>query len=107
MAVLLAEDSKMSAMLLKRILEKGGYQVVLANDGLEALAAARGQAFEAVLTDMMMPNMDGVRLIAALRSELAVVPPLLVVTVLDNEDELFRALGAGADDYLRKPYDPL
>ncbi len=107
MAVLMAEDSRMSALLLKRILEKGGFEVVMAADGVEALEAARKQPFEAVLTDMMMPNLDGVGLIAALRSELAAVPPLLVVTVLDNEEELFRALAAGADDYLRKPYDPL
>ena len=106
MKILIAEDDPTSALLLRKTLESEGYDVVVTTDGVEALEAVRRQEFAAILTDWMMPNMDGISLVRRVRAELESPPPLLVVTALSSNDARNHALEAGADDYLAKPYEP-
>ena len=106
MKILIAEDDPTSAMLLERTLESDGYKVVATLDGAQALAAIRRETFDALITDWMMPNMDGISLVRRVRAEFDVPPPILVVTALSSADAKLHALDAGADDYLAKPYQP-
>lgn len=106
MKILIAEDDPTSAMLLKRTLESDGFTVVATTDGTQALDAIRREVFDALITDWMMPNMDGISLVRRVRAELESPPPILVVTALSSDDAKTHALHAGADDYLAKPYQP-
>jgi len=104
--ILIAEDDPTSALLLRKTLESDGYDVVATADGVQALATLRAQSFDAVLTDWMMPNMDGISLVRRVRAEFHEPPPILVITALSSADARQHALEAGADDYLAKPYQP-
>lgn len=106
MKILIAEDDRTSALLLARTLESDGFTVVSTQDGTEALEAIRRQTFDALITDWMMPHMDGISLVRRVRAELDTPPPILVVTALSSQDAKAHALDAGADDYLAKPYQP-
>jgi two-component system, chemotaxis family, protein-glutamate methylesterase/glutaminase len=104
--VLIAEDDSTSALLLEKSLQSDGYEVTVTNNGLQALEALRVGEYDALLTDWMMPELDGIALVRRLRAEFDNPPPILVVTALSSEDARRHALEAGADDYLAKPYVP-
>lgn len=106
MKILIAEDDPTSALLLTKVLESDGYEVVATADGVQAMAAMRNQRFDAVLTDWMMPNMDGISLVRRARAEFESPSPMLVITALSSGDARKHAIDAGADDYLAKPYQP-
>jgi len=81
------------------------YQVTLASDGREALDMARSDPPDLVLTDVMMPNLDGFQLLAALReSPPTAAVPVIMVSARAGEDGMVEGLEAGADDYLVKPF---
>lgn len=103
-AVLLVEDSALIRAMEKRILEGGGYDVVTAVDGVDALNALGGRPFAAVVSDIMMPNMDGLALTARIRAEprYRELPVILVTTLASDEDKR-RGLDAGANAYIPKP----
>ena len=105
--VLVAEDSDTVRDSLERELTRAGFSVVTAVDGREALNVAQSTAFDAVCTDIMMPNMDGYQLIRALRAlpEYRSVP-IIVLSSKDARIDSLRGLDAGADAYLNKPADP-
>jgi len=103
-AVLLVEDSALIRAMEKRILESGGYEVVAAVDGLDALEALGRRPFAAVVSDIMMPNLDGLALTARIRAE----PrhrelPVILVTTLASDEDRRRGLDAGASAYIPKP----
>jgi two-component system, chemotaxis family, sensor kinase CheA len=84
-------------------LESMGYGVVIARDGQEALAYARQETFDAVVTDIVMPKMDGIELITSLRQEKAYQDvPIIVLSTRQDEVDKKRGLEAGADAYLSK-----
>lgn len=105
--VLIAEDSDTVRDSLGRELTRAGFKVSTAVDGREALNLARATPFDAVCTDIMMPNMDGYQLIRALRAlpEYRSVP-IVVLSSKDARIDSLRGLDAGADAYLSKPADP-
>lgn len=104
--ILIAEDSSTQAMSLQYLLEQQGYSVVVCENGSKALAAAKRRKPTLVISDIVMPEMDGYGLCRALKADpdLAEVPVLLVTTLSDPEDVL-RGLDAGADSFILKPYD--
>ena len=105
--ILIAEDDPVSRRVLETLLKKWGYEVVEANDGLEAarLLESREAPRLAVL-DWMMPGLEGVQVCQRIRQD-ATRPYmyLLLLTARSQRDDLVRGLESGADDYLTKPFD--
>jgi two-component system chemotaxis response regulator CheB len=109
--ILIAEDDLTSAHLLHRTLLKAGHAVTVAHDGRQALLALQQACeartpFDALLTDWMMPEIDGIELIRRARALPRPVPAIMMLTTLSSEQARTHALQAGADDYLAKPYEP-
>jgi two-component system cell cycle sensor histidine kinase/response regulator CckA len=104
--ILVAEDSPTQAMQLQGILEGRGYKVVVAPDGQQALAAARRIRPTIIVSDVVMPKLDGYGLCTAIKADDALrdIPVILVTTLTDPED-VIRGLEAGADNFIRKPVD--
>lgn len=106
-SVLVAEDSRTQAEQLKDLLQSRGYAVVLACDGEQALEAARRRKPTLVITDIVMPGMDGYALCTALKSDPALKDvPVIMLTALSSMQEIAKSLECGADNFIRKPYEP-
>jgi len=104
--VLVVEDSPTQAAHLRSLLEAGGYAVALAASGREALQAARREPPAVVVSDIVMPEMDGYALCRRIKADEALRDtPVLLVTVLGGPHDIIRALECGADSVIRKPYD--
>ncbi|GIJ49262.1 DNA-binding response regulator [Virgisporangium aliadipatigenens] len=102
--VLVAEDDRKHAEILRRYLEADGYRATVAHDGPTALDRARRLRPDLVLLDVMMPGLDGLDLCRILRAESNV--PVLMLTARSGEEDLLLGLDRGADDYVTKPYSP-
>jgi two-component system, cell cycle response regulator len=105
--VLLAEDSGVIRILLKQVLTKWGYEIVFAEDGDQAWAVLeRSDSPRIALLDWMMPGPDGLEVCQRVRK--AAREPrvyIILLTGKDQQADVVRGLAAGADDYLRKPFD--
>jgi two-component system chemotaxis sensor kinase CheA len=101
--VLVVEDSVTSRLLLKHILEGAGCSVDTAVDGLDALSRLRGARYDAVVSDVEMPNMDGLALTASIRANPQTAElPVILVTSLQTAEQREAGLRAGADAYFTK-----
>jgi two-component system, OmpR family, response regulator len=103
MRVLVVEDERTLADGLRRGLEAEGFAVDLAHEGDVGLHMAREHAYDAIVLDIMLPNLNGYRVCAALRDE-GVWTPILMLTAKDGEYDEAEALDTGADDFLSKPF---
>jgi two-component system chemotaxis sensor kinase CheA len=102
--VLLVEDSALIRAMEKRILEDAHYEVVTAVDGVDALNALASTPFAAVVSDIMMPNMDGLTLTERIRAEPRYQDmPIILVTTLTSDEDKRRGLETGANAYIPKP----
>ncbi|HOJ02661.1 MAG TPA: response regulator [Bacteroidota bacterium] len=103
--ILVVEDSPTQALRLKYILEKQEYQVRLAVNGVEGMQAIRMQRPTLVISDVIMPEMDGYELCTRIKQdpELKDIPVILLTTLSDPQD-IIRGLESGADNFLNKPY---
>lgn len=106
MKILVVEDDLFSQTILKHALERLGYSVELAGNGRDALELCRQKHFPVIITDRVMPEMDGIEFCRAIRA----TPTeqyifILLLTALDKKDELIAGLDAGADEYLFKPFN--
>lgn len=104
MKILVAEDEPDNARLLADILAHAAHEVDVVHDGKKALEALRKTRYDALLTDWMMPEMDGVELIRRVRIELRPSPLILMITAIGYDKAREYVLQAGADDYIVKPY---
>ncbi len=101
--ILLAEDVLSTAMLEKNILESSGFSVVIARDGKEALDRAAQETFDLVISDVLMPRMDGFELATNLRkSKTHKGVPIIMVTTREKDEDKRRGLEAGANAYILK-----
>lgn len=103
MRVLLVEDERDLAAALRRALEEESFAVDVAHDGESGLFNAESWAYDAVVLDLMLPRLDGRRLLVRLRETKAT--PVLVLTARDAPAEKVALLNAGADDYVTKPFE--
>ena len=103
MQILVVEDERRMAELLRRGLTEEGHRVVLARDGAEGFDIARSSAFDVIVLDVMLPRMDGLAVTRGLR-EARNQTPVLLLTARDNASDIVNGLDCGADDYLTKPF---
>ena len=103
MRVMIAEDEVDLARTLRKALTEQGYAVDWAPNGSEALAKALGVPYDAILLDLMLPEISGLDVLAAVRQR-GVRSPVLILTARDAVDDKVHGLNAGADDYLTKPF---
>ncbi len=106
-SVLMVDDSPSMRALVRSTLELAGFDVIEKIDGVAALGYAKGGSADLVLTDVNMPNMDGIQLVGELRS----LPqykfvPILVLTTESGGDMKMRGRQAGATGWIVKPFDP-
>ncbi|MBI3925735.1 MAG: response regulator [Armatimonadetes bacterium] len=104
MKILIAEDDFASALVLEKALVKEGHDVTVARDGQVAIEKFKDAHFDALLTDWMMPEVDGVELIRWVRKNVSPVPLVMMLTVITNPEARAHALEAGADEFIEKPY---
>ncbi len=103
--VLLADDNADMRQYVTRLLVEEGYEVEAANDGESALSLALRRPPDLVLTDVMMPRLDGLSLLRALRADPATKEtPVILLSARAGEEAKVEGLDAGADDYLVKPF---
>jgi len=104
--ILIVEDSPTQTKLLRLILEENGYIVNSAPNGVKALEHIRNKKPDLIITDVVMPEMDGFALCKALKSDpdLRLIPVMLL-TSLSNPQDVINGLQAGADNFLTKPYE--
>ena len=104
MRLLFAEDDQDLNAAVKTLLSRSGYQVDAVYDGEEALDYARAEAYDGMILDWMMPEMDGVEALRRMRAE-GIKAPCLLLTARDAVEDRVAGLDAGADDYLPKPFN--
>ncbi|MBY0428043.1 MAG: response regulator transcription factor, partial [Alphaproteobacteria bacterium] len=103
MRLLVIEDDKTLATQLGKTLSDAGHVVQCANDGSAGLKLAKAQPYDALIVDRMLPKMDGLDVIASLRSSGSRVP-ILILSALGEVDDRVKGLRSGGDDYLVKPF---
>ena len=103
MNVLLAEDEKDLSRALVAVLEHNGYNVTPVYDGEAAVEAAKADAYDCMIFDIMMPKMDGITALGIIRST-GDTTPIIMLTAKAEMDDKINGLDAGADDYLTKPF---
>ena len=105
--ILAVDDSASMRQMVVFTLKKAGYSVVDAKDGVEALEIAKTQSFDAVISDVNMPNMDGITLIKHLRGLPAYkFTPILMLTTESGSDKKLEGKAAGATGWIVKPFNP-
>ena len=100
--ILVVEDDLDIQELLKNFLQEVGYDIVLANDGVEALSVFSTAPFDLVLLDVMLPKIDGFAVCELIRKQSKV--PIIMLTALSGEEEQIRGLDLQVDDYITKPF---
>lgn len=101
--ILLVEDERMLAEILSDTLSDREFEVILAADGVEALERVRSTTFDVIVTDVMMPRMDGFTLVKRLRSE-GCTAPILFLTARSATEDVVQGFESGGNDFLRKPF---
>jgi CheY-like chemotaxis protein len=103
--ILIVDDDPWILRMVSALLDKRGYDIVTASDGEEGLKKATQIRPDLLITDVMMPKMDGWELVRALRARADLAfTPVLFLTALSGEDDRIRGFRLGADDYLPKPF---
>ena len=102
--ILIVEDDKELSLLFQKVLEKSGYQVKSASDGAQALEVLDREYIDLIISDIMMPNMDGYELTRQLRKADFNLP-ILMVTAKETFEDKQEGFSAGTDDYMVKPID--
>jgi DNA-binding response OmpR family regulator len=101
--ILVVEDSPDMAYGLATSLELDGHEAIVAGDGIAGLNAAREQRPDLIILDLMLPGMDGYRVLRSLREE-RITTPVLILTARGEEVDKVRGFTMGADDYVTKPF---
>ena len=104
--VLIVDDEPAGRQTLEAVLEGEGYRLEMAENGYEALEKARTLLPDVILLDVMMPGITGYEVCKRIREDdkLAEIP-IIILTALDDRNSMLKALEAGADDFISKPFD--
>ena len=102
--VLIVEDEENIGNFISTILKTNGYKPIIATTGTQAIQCAESYCPDIILLDLGLPDMDGIDVISEIRKW--AVTPIIVISARNSESEKVKALDAGADDYITKPYNP-
>jgi two-component system alkaline phosphatase synthesis response regulator PhoP len=102
--VLVVDDDVKTVELVKLYLNRDGYRVMTAYDGIEALRLARESRPDLIVLDLMLPGMNGLEVCRTLRNESEV--PIIMLTAMTTDQDKLNGLDLGADDYMTKPFSP-
>jgi two-component system, OmpR family, alkaline phosphatase synthesis response regulator PhoP len=102
--VLVVDDDVKTVELVRLYLDRDGYQVLTAYDGIEALRLARESCPDLIILDLMLPDINGLEVCRTLRHESDV--PIIMLTARTTDQDKLRGLDLGADDYVTKPFSP-
>ncbi len=103
--IMVVDDDKQATTMLEEFLLMEGYEPVVVNESSKTIETALATMPDLILLDLMMPEPDGFKVCRMLRKEPAFRrTPIIIVTALDDTDSRIVAFGAGADDYITKPY---
>jgi DNA-binding response OmpR family regulator len=102
--VLVVVDDPKTRALVALHLQRDGFEVLVAEDGVTALQIARDRQIDAVVLDLMLPRMDGLQITRVLRSQIQI--PIVLITNRSIEDDRLFGFDVGADDYVTKPFTP-
>jgi DNA-binding response OmpR family regulator len=102
--ILIAEDDRKQAELLRRYLERDGHVAAVVHDGQAAIDEVRRRRLDLLLLDVMMPRVDGLAVCERVRADMDT--PIVVLTARASEDDVLQGLALGADDYITKPFSP-
>lgn len=106
--VLVVDDNEMNRDMLSRRLLRLNYEVLMAEDGEQALSMVREQSFDLVLLDIMMPNISGYEVLERMKADDATKHiPVIMISAVDDLDSVVRCIELGAEDYLFKPFNPV
>lgn len=103
MKLLVVEDDHSLLEVISTVLKEESYQVDSADNGAEGLLLAQSKVYDALILDIMLPEMDGLKLVKTLRNQ-SISTPVLFLTAKDSVEDRVRGLDVGADDYLVKPF---
>ncbi len=103
MRILIIEDDRETSQFLQKALKESGHAADLAHDGEDGLVLARDGGYDLLIVDRMMPRLDGLSVVKALRDD-GIRTPVLFLSALGAVDDRVKGLKAGGDDYLTKPY---
>ncbi len=106
--VLVVDDNEANRDVLSRRLKRQGHTVAVAENGVQALEMMRTQAFDLILLDIMMPEMNGYQVLEELKADKTLRHiPVIMISALDDIDSVVRCIELGAEDYLYKPFNPV
>ncbi|MEO5368722.1 MAG: SpoIIE family protein phosphatase [Magnetococcus sp. DMHC-1] len=107
--ILVVEDDPVTQIYLEELLRQDGHRVVLASDGLEALACLDKNIFDLILMDIQMPTLDGYETVRRFKegTQPEWFVPVIFLTSVETDQELVRCLECGGDDFIRKPANPI
>ena len=107
-SILVVDDDRVNRTLLARTLAASGHVVGTAENGREALELLRAGSWDVVLLDIVMPELDGMRVLELMKSDAALRDvPVIMISALDDFESVVRCIELGAEDYLPKPFDPV
>lgn len=106
MKILIAEDDLLMLKTLELRLKKDGHEILIANDGREALEMIKEFSPDLVISDIMMPYFSGLEIIGTLRQDLDNYIPIIILSGMGQEDVVLEAFQLGADDFITKPFSP-
>ncbi len=106
MKILVAEDEPVMLMAIEAKLKSEGFEVIGVPDGREALKILENYEPDIIITDILMPYTSGLELISIVKSNDNKKIPIIVLSVLDQENTVMEAFRLGADDFITKPFNP-
>jgi len=104
MRILLVEDEESLASIIKKGLEEENYNIDVCHDGETGLSMGESLVYDGIILDLMIPGLDGISLLNALRDR-GIVTPVLILSARDTLEDKIKGLDTGADDYLTKPFE--
>lgn len=104
MKILVVEDDTIIRDAINYSLKNEGYQVICANDGVEALQVLQHDSVELIIADIMLPNLSGLGLLSMLKRFYFTKVPVILISALNQNDVISSAAGLGATDYITKPF---